>query len=65
MSKRHCIFTENFAIFISNAGKTGHVPKFEFDTSGRTSFEDDINVTFHKFYPMKRSYLSERIPYLA
>ena len=31
MSKLHSIFTENFAIFFSNAGKTGSVPEFEFD----------------------------------
>ena len=31
MSKRHDIFTENFTIFFSNAGKTVNVPEFEFD----------------------------------
>ena len=31
MSKRHGIFTENIAIFLSNAGKTGSVPEFGFD----------------------------------
>ena len=31
MSKRHCVFTENFIIFVSNAGKTGNKPEFEFD----------------------------------
>ena len=32
MSKRHGIFTENFIIFFSKAGKTGKVPEFQFDT---------------------------------
>ena len=67
MSKRHGIFTENLLLF-SNAGKTFR----------RQSFEDDINETLHqpvpwilknfifyKFYPIKRIYLSEKIPYLA
>ena len=31
MSKRHGIFTENFIIFFSKAGKTGKVPEFQFD----------------------------------
>ena len=31
MSKRHDIFTENFTILSSNAGKTLNVPEFEFD----------------------------------
>ena len=31
MLKRHYIFTENFATFFSNAGKTANVPEFEFD----------------------------------
>ena len=31
MSKRRGVFTEKFTIFISNAGKTGIVPEFEFD----------------------------------
>ena len=31
MSKRHYIFTENFTIFFSNAGKTTNFPEFEFD----------------------------------
>ena len=31
MSKRHSIFTGNFTIFFSNAGKTGNVPEFKFD----------------------------------
>ena len=31
MSKCHSIFTENFTIFYSNAGKTGNVPEFKFD----------------------------------
>ena len=31
MSKRHGVFTENFAIFFSNAGETGNVPEFKFD----------------------------------
>ena len=31
MSKRHGIFTENFTIFFSKAGKTGYVPVFKFD----------------------------------
>ena len=30
MSIRHGIFTENFTIFFSNAGKTGSVAEFEF-----------------------------------
>ena len=30
-SKRHGIFTENFTILYSNAGKTGNEPEFEFD----------------------------------
>ena len=46
MSKRHGIFTENFTIAFSNAGKTTNVPKFEFDNSRRPSFRRDINVTF-------------------
>ena len=29
--KRHCVFTENFTIFFSNAGKTGNVQEFKFD----------------------------------
>ena len=32
MSKHHPIFTENFTIFFSNAGKTGNIPEFRFDT---------------------------------
>ena len=31
MSKSHDIFTVNFTIFFSNAGKTVNVPEFEFD----------------------------------
>ena len=31
ISKRHGIFTENFTISFSNAGKTGNVREFEFD----------------------------------
>ena len=31
MPKHHGIFTENFTIFFSNAGKTKNVPEFEFD----------------------------------
>ena len=31
MSKHHGIFTENFIIFFSKAGKTGKVPEFQFD----------------------------------
>ena len=31
MSKRHSIFTKNFTIFFSNAGKTGNVSEFKFD----------------------------------
>ena len=31
ISKCHGIFTENFTIFFSNAGKTGNVPEFKFD----------------------------------
>ena len=31
MLKRQDIFTENFTIFFSNAGKTVNVPEFEFD----------------------------------
>ena len=31
MSKGHGIFTENFTIFFSNAGKTGNVPEFKFN----------------------------------
>ena len=30
-SKRQSIFTENFTIFSSNAGKTKNVPEFKFD----------------------------------
>ena len=30
MSKPHGIFTKNVTISLSNAGKTGNVPKFEF-----------------------------------
>ena len=29
-SKRQGIFTENFTLLFSNAGKTGNVPEFEF-----------------------------------
>ena len=31
MLKCHDIFTENFTIYFSNAGKTVNVPEFEFD----------------------------------
>ena len=31
ISKWYDIFTENFTIFFSNAGKTVNLPKFEFD----------------------------------
>ena len=31
MSERHGIFTENFAIFFSNAGETRNVLEFIFD----------------------------------
>ena len=31
VSKRHDIFTENFTILSSNAGKTLNVSEFEFD----------------------------------
>ena len=31
MSKRHGIFTKNFTIFFSNAGKTKNVLEFKFD----------------------------------
>ena len=31
MSNCQGIFTENFAMFFSNAGKTGNVPEFKFD----------------------------------
>ena len=31
MSKRHGIFTKNFKISLSNAGKTINGPEFEFD----------------------------------
>ena len=81
MSKSHGIFTENSAIFCSNAGKTGNVPEFEFDNSGRPFLGDDIKskiyivttsaldfkhlYTFYEYYPMKRIYLSKRISYLA
>ena len=30
MSKRQGIFTENFTVFFSNAGKTENVPGFKF-----------------------------------
>ena len=33
MPKRHSIFTENFTIFFSNAGKIRNVPQIEFDKS--------------------------------
>ena len=38
MSKRHDIFTENFTIFFSNAGKTVNVPEFELDKFQKTIF---------------------------
>ena len=31
VSKRHGIFTENFTILFSKAGKTRNMPEFEFD----------------------------------
>ena len=31
MSKHHGIFTKNFTIVFSNAGKAGNRPEFEFD----------------------------------
>ena len=31
MSKDHGIFTENFTVFLSNAGKNGKLLEFEFD----------------------------------
>ena len=45
MSKHHGIFTENFTIFFSNAGKTGNLPEFEFEKYRKPSFGDDIIVT--------------------
>ena len=38
MLKRHDIFTENFTIFFSNAGKTVNVPELEFDKFYKTTF---------------------------
>ena len=46
MSTCHDVFTENFTIYFSNAGKTGSVPEFGLINSRRPSFADDINVTF-------------------
>ena len=46
MSKHHCIFTENFVIFISNAGQTGNVPDSNLTIPRRHSPGDGINVTF-------------------
>ena len=31
MSKRHGVFTENFIVFFSNAGKIGNIPEFGSD----------------------------------
>ena len=46
MSQRHCIFTESFAIFFSNAGKLETCQNANLTNSKRPSFGDDINVTF-------------------
>ena len=46
MSKRHCIFTENFISFFSNAGKTRNVPELEFGRFWKGIFRDYINITF-------------------
>ena len=64
LSKRHGIFTKNFTIFFSNAGKTGNVPDLNLIDSIRPSFGDDMNVTtsaldlkqfyiFYELYPIK------------
>ena len=46
MQKRHRVFTENFTIFFSNAGKTENVPEFRCNKFLRPPFRDDIDVTF-------------------
>ena len=40
ISKVMCrgIFKENFTIFVSNAGKTGNLPEFEFSKFWKTIF---------------------------
>ena len=39
ISKYHGIFTENFIIFFSNAGKTGNMSQFDFEIFKKTIFE--------------------------
>lgn len=75
--KGHGIFTENFVIFFSKAGKLETNQNLNFTFCRKPSFKDNINVTttsaldfkqfniFYKFYLIKQLYLYERIPYLA
>ena len=81
MSKCHDIFTENFTIIFSNAGKTVNVLEFEFDKFWKTIFwrlhRCNIYIIttialdfkqlyiFYIFFPIKWIYLSERTPYLT
>ena len=46
MSKCHCIFTENFAIFFQMQGELETCRNSNLTSFGRTSFEGDINETF-------------------
>ena len=81
VSKRQRNFTENFTVYILNTGKIGKVPEFKFDkfledhflrwykcnnyivTTSALDFKQ-IYINY-KFYPIKRIFLSEIIPYLA
>ena len=81
MSKRHSIFNENFTIFFSNAGKTGKRAGIQICTFQKIIFmrwyECNIYIVttsaldfkqlyiIYKFYPIKRIFLSARIPYFA
>ena len=81
MTKRHGVFTGNFTILFSNAGRTENVPQFEFDIFYKTIFfrwyKCNIYIVttsaldfkqlyiIYKFYLIKRVFLPERIPYLA
>ena len=49
--KRRCVFTENFTIFFSNAGKTLTYRNSNLINSRRPSFGDNINVRFISFQP--------------
>ena len=45
MSKSHGIFTKNFTIFFSKAGKTENVPEFEFEKLHSLSLHNLTYVT--------------------